>query len=421
MHAIAIRNVFLVWVLGLILSVSPSINAHPADSSIAHLIYHADAIELRIELPDYELKMAAPQLSRWDIVPNDALLDYVHPRLSVTTNQGKPLTLNVLPITSRMDEDGNRDRIYQLRFSADTTPTDWPLTLNYDGITHRVMNHKTYVWLMQDFDQAIFADYPTLVDVIRYQHTTVTLEHSPSSLRGLSTLSIMGAHHILNGLDHLAFLVGLLWLCVKRASHQEASRPLWLESISIITAFSLGHSISLAATVLGMVSLPVNWIEIAVAATLIVTGGSLLIKQQRIALKFECFLALFFGVIHGMAFSEVFTEMSLKGAQLIAALLSFNLGIEAIQIIIACIALPLIKATVRLSAFDGLSKVTGMLILLSGLMWLIERALGWTLPIEAFATATPLFWILEYLALMAVLALWLRYYAKQRVTENPTS
>jgi hydrogenase/urease accessory protein HupE len=359
--------------LGLILMISSKAYAHPADASEIQIIYHENEIELGIKLPDYELKMALPEFEKWNEIPKDILLDYLNPHFELVSKTKQPVDLQITSTEYITEGNQSQDHFYNFRFKANLTPTDWPITLVYDGITHKVINHKTYIWLVQDLDQGIFSDNPLLLDVIHNQHTSVQLDKKNTDLlQGLFHLFKMGMHHIVEGLDHLIFLLGLIWICASRARYQNNQR-LWQQALWLISSFSLGHSLSLALASLNLVSIDTTWIESAVAATLILTGLALVIGQRMIPFKLDCILAIVFGLIHGLAFSEVFREMLLQGKQLALALLSFNVGIETIQLIILVLCYPIMARFVRSRSFIKLANLTGLLIILAGLAWFLDR------------------------------------------------
>lgn len=141
----------------------------------------------------------------------------------------------------------------------------------------------------------------------------------------------MGFQHILDpeGLDHFLFIVTL---CAVFKLHQ------WKNVLVLVTAFTLGHSITLALSSLNLVSINANIIEFLIPVT-ILTTAVLNVKrnsQNRKAAKFipTYLLALGFGLIHGLGFSNYFKAIMMGQDSITFPLFSFNLGIEIGQIII---------------------------------------------------------------------------------------
>jgi len=132
----------------------------------------------------------------------------------------------------------------------------------------------------------------------------------------------IGVEHILSfeGLDHLLFIVALT------AVYQWGD---WRRLLALITAFTVGHSITLACAALGWIAAPSNWIELLIPVTIAITSASNLFKPVK-NLNFGYPMALFFGLIHGMGFSASLRAM-LGGHSLLIPLAGFNLGLEAGQ------------------------------------------------------------------------------------------
>jgi len=110
----------------------------------------------------------------------------------------------------------------------------------------------------------------------------------------------------------------------------------------LITAFTIGHSITLALSVLNMLSYSVNWIEFLIPVTILITAFSnLFVKKFVFKTKFPAiyYMALFFGLIHGLGFSSYLKSILGKDQNIVSQLLAFNLGLEMGQILIVFIIL----------------------------------------------------------------------------------
>ncbi len=151
----------------------------------------------------------------------------------------------------------------------------------------------------------------------------------------------LGVNHILDwqGYDHLLFIAAMTW--VYRLRH--FSRILWL-----ITAFTVGHSVTLAMSVLGQVNLSMALIEAIIPCTLIATCFSnLFYKAPKIGepqlghAYFRYGLVFIFGLIHGLGFSNYLKALLIPSTELWKPLLAFNLGIEVAQIILVAVVLGL--------------------------------------------------------------------------------
>jgi hypothetical protein len=143
-----------------------------------------------------------------------------------------------------------------------------------------------------------------------------------------------GWHHIISvdALDHLLFLIALA------AIYQAQD---WKQVLVLITAFTIGHSLTLALSVYDIIRFSEKWVEFLIPCTIIATAifNFFAKKLNPASLRANYFLALFFGLIHGMGFANTIRFM-LAGNQSIAMpLLSFNIGLEAGQIVVVAFIL----------------------------------------------------------------------------------
>ncbi|NCI46927.1 HupE/UreJ family protein [Sediminibacterium soli] len=139
-----------------------------------------------------------------------------------------------------------------------------------------------------------------------------------------------GYEHIadLKGIDHILFLVAL---CLR---YQFSD---WRKVIILVTAFTIGHSITLALSIFNIINYSVPWIEFLIPVTIVVTAVSnLFIKKFTFRSRFPAiyFFALFFGLVHGLGFSSQLKSLLGGDKSIVAELLAFNLGLEAGQLLI---------------------------------------------------------------------------------------
>lgn len=144
----------------------------------------------------------------------------------------------------------------------------------------------------------------------------------------------LGLHHILdwNGYDHILFVVALCGIYMLKD---------WKKVLVLVTAFTIGHSLTLALSVLNMVHLNTSLIEFLIPVTILVTALSNIIskKTKPKSIKLKYFFALIFGLIHGMGFSSYLKSLLGKSTSIIAELLAFNIGLEMGQVVIVAITL----------------------------------------------------------------------------------
>ena len=140
----------------------------------------------------------------------------------------------------------------------------------------------------------------------------------------------IGYKHIadLRGIDHILFVMAL---CIR---YQFSD---WRKILILVTAFTIGHSITLALSLFNLVQYSLKWIEFLIPVTIVITSVSnLLVKKFVFKSKFPLiyFLALFFGLVHGLGFSSYLKSLLGSENNVVSQLVAFNLGLEAGQLLI---------------------------------------------------------------------------------------
>lgn len=139
----------------------------------------------------------------------------------------------------------------------------------------------------------------------------------------------LGWEHIisLDALDHQLFVLALMAIY----SYSD-----WKKILVLVTAFTIGHSVTLALSILDIVRVPSAWVEFLIPLTIVLTAlGNILMKNKKQSQnKTNYYLALFFGLIHGMGFANTARVMIAKSQSIFLPLLGFNIGLEIGQIVI---------------------------------------------------------------------------------------
>ena len=197
-----------------------------------------------------------------------------------------------------------------------------------------------------------------------------------------------GVWHIWVGFDHILFLLSLLlpavliWQGAHRPNGSSRGRwapvgtfreALW-DVLRIVTAFTVAHSITLSLATLGYVTLPSRLVESAIAASVVLAA---LNNVRPVFQGRRWAVAFVFGLIHGFGFASVLADLGLPQDALVLALLGFNLGVEAGQLAIVTVFLPLAFALRRTLFYRRVVLWGGsLLIALLAAVWLAERALN---------------------------------------------
>jgi hypothetical protein len=185
-----------------------------------------------------------------------------------------------------------------------------------------------------------------------------------------------GIWHVAIGYDHIAFVLLLLLPSVLRPVNgqwQGASRlsEVTRDIVTIITAFTIAHSTTLALAVTGTVHLPTQPIEVAIAASIAVAGGlNLLPKLSRLRLP----LAFGFGFVHGFGFANALSEIDAGGTTLLPLLAGFNIGVEIAQLAIVAVVLPAIYLARGTRWYaNGVMPLGSCALGAAGIVWLLQR------------------------------------------------
>ena len=179
--------------------------------------------------------------------------------------------------------------------------------------------------------KVIWLDGQSRVYTVSAGHPSVRLYGSADDQRGMgeiaSTYLVLGIAHILSGIDHLLFVIGLLFLVGFRR------RLFWT-----ITAFTLAHSLTLASAALGWLTLRSPPVEACIALSIVLVAAEALKQRQTFARRWPAVVAFLFGLVHGLGFAGALKDIGLPAHHLPVALLTFNVGVEIGQLMTVAVA-----------------------------------------------------------------------------------
>lgn len=186
---------------------------------------------------------------------------------------------------------------------------------------------------------------------------------------------LLGIEHILDGYDHILFLIGLLVIVVSVR-----------ELLVIVTSFTVAHSITLILASVGVIALPSRITESVIAASIVfiaVENIAYLMRLQEgkrpkgwFANPAHRWMLVFgFGLVHGLGFSSALREIGLPDTNLIPALLSFNIGVEAGQLMIVAVTLPVMVYLHHKGWRSRIAATMSIIIGIAGAAWLVQRVL----------------------------------------------
>ncbi len=196
----------------------------------------------------------------------------------------------------------------------------------------------------------------------------------PSSGEVARTYFLLGVEHILLGIDHLLFVLGLLLLVGN-----------WKRLIVTVTAFTVAHSITLAAATLGLVHVPQAPVEAVIALSVMFVAAEILrVAQGRSSLTARApwLVAFVFGLLHGLGFAGALREVGLPQTDIPLALLFFNVGVEVGQLAFIAVAVAVFALLTRVVRREGpqadrwLRTPVAYLIGCTAAYWTVERIAG---------------------------------------------
>ncbi len=190
------------------------------------------------------------------------------------------------------------------------------------------------------------------------------LAATPSSLQVWRTYGVLGVTHILGGWDHLLFVIALV-LLVRRG---------WAVA-KAVTAFTVAHSLTLAGVTLGLVGLPQAPVEALIALSIVFLAAELVQPSPGVTLRYPWAIAFAFGLVHGFGFAGALKEIGLPEGEVPAALLAFNLGVEAGQlaVVLGVIAMLALIARLARPALGPAVRIAAYGIGITASYWLIDR------------------------------------------------
>lgn len=379
-------------ILYLILCYLPfSGQAHPMPNSVLLLSIKEKNVAAELQLPLSELEIAfGKSLNQKADVLIDSfgvqLKDYVlsHWKIKSENNQNWTIDIEKMQVDSVIESASGtyKELVINFLLTPPLGESNRVFTMEFDVITHQVVTHATIVTIKEDWQLGISNEHPMEVGVIENDIRSNSVfpfkvnQGESNIWKGFKSMIQLGMKHIAEGFDHLLFLLVLLFpspLLVenKRWTRFGGVKYSLLRLFKIVTAFTIGHSITLLIGALGWIHLPSQWIEVAIALSILVSAFHAI---SPLFYGKEMYIAGGFGLIHGMAFSNTLVNLDLSSKQLALSILGFNLGIELMQLFIIIIVMPFLLFLSKKEHFYKYFRVIGaVLASIAAFAWLIER------------------------------------------------
>lgn len=364
---------------------------HPMPHSVLSLSVRGNQIFSELKVPVSELQFAVP----FDVSGQTAMMlkderraqlsQYFLEHIRPGSNNGSDWKVEIMDMRLDESEQEATGRYQELALQLMMQPPPGESVRNFqlyiDAVLHQVMTHKIFVTVKQDWQNGRDGNNEFSLGVIELNIAansvfpmSVNLEDG-STLKGVVSMIWLGFNHIAGGTDHLLFLLVLLLPATLIAEKRRwagfaGTRKSVLNILKIVTAFTLGHSFSLLLGAKQWLVLPQQPVETAIAATIFITAVHAI---RPIFPKREMLTAVLFGLVHGLAFSSVLTEMNLETTEMAYSILGYNIGIELMQIFVLVLTMPWIIILSKNNHLKWLRVSGAVLALTASAAWGLER------------------------------------------------
>ncbi|MFT3773958.1 MAG: HupE/UreJ family protein [Minicystis sp.] len=376
------------------LLVTLAAEAHPARTSAVFLDIAERSVEAELQLPLDQLGLALEK--PLDASPGSLVADlgpelgrYVSSHIGARARDDRAFAVEVRS-AAMTKVDGADNLVVQVSLRPPEGAPASAFTLQYDVILHRVVSHKIFVSVRRDFKNAVFSEHPELLGVLRFQRDSLVVDRAHGSWwRGFGSVFALGMRHIAEGTDHLLFLLVLLLpspLVAQKGrwGERDTGRRSVVKVLQIVTAFTVGHSLTLITGAAGVLRVRSQPVEVLIAISILVSA----IHALRPVFKGkEPLVAAGFGLVHGLAFATTLADFGLDARALALGILGFNLGIEAMQLAVVVLTIPWLLLLSRSAVYTPVRVAGAAFGAVAACGWVAERALAVHNPVAGIVEA----------------------------------
>ena len=414
------------WLVGLgLLLAGLAVRAHEVRTTSVLLDIGERAVEVELQVPVDQLALALTQSFR--AVPAEVMREraaelpaYVQAHLGASTPDGRPFSVEVGALGVERVDDGDC-LVAHVTLRPPAGASSRVFTLTDTVVLHQVMNHRALVSVRRDFHGALFGEGREVLGAVSAQSPSLAVDRTGGSWwKGFGAVFLLGTHHIAEGTDHLLFLLVLLVPAPLRVRAGRWGPPdrlgasLW-RIFRVVTAFTVGHSLTLAAAALGVLRLPSQPVEVLIAVSILVSAVH---AVRPLFPGRESWVAAGFGLVHGLAFATVLAGLGFDSWALGLSILGFNLGIEAMQAGVVVLVLPWLLLWSRAPGFTALRLGGAAVAGVAACGWVLERSLGVGTPLGPWIESLSAH---GWAALLGLAVAALAMYGLGRVGGRPTA
>jgi hypothetical protein len=385
--------------------------AHSMYQAAVLLDFHGSTADAELQLPVERLQTAmSTQLSQQSIErERDRITNYILRNFSASLPGGLEFRIDPIDSPHLTSIEGAPYVVVRLRLIPPAGARADLFDLHCGVLLNRVPSQVVLVSVRTDWRTSTFANDPQLVAALRGNNRSVRIDRREGNWwHGFGSVFDLGMRHIAEGTDHLLFLLVLLFpspLLIRDARwvSYSAIRPCLLRIGKIVTAFTVGHSVTLAAGAMDLVHVPSRPIETLIAVSILVSAAH---AFRPLFPGREAVIAGCFGLVHGLAFATTLAGLGLGRWDRVASIFGFNLGIEAMQLVVVAIALPSLILLSRTRLYSSIRTAGALFAGAVAIAWIAQRLWDLPNPADAFvmALAQRAGWIAIGLTLLGIIA-----------------
>ena len=377
MSAPLVRLAIAVWTLAFTVCAFPAA-AHLTPNSEVRLLTRASEVQADIIVPQGEYAYATGNPVDGSRASLEMARAYLHDRFAVWGTDGAAWRIEIEQIEFAQIA-GPPDLHAIARLVPPRGASSRRFTIDWRVVVEQLPSH--FALFVTEGNEG---SERTILGAVRQGQTRIPVHlRQPGTFAVLSSAVALGVEHIVGGYDHLLFLLALLLpapLIARRGKWTDPRgwRDTWGQLVRIVTAFTIGHSVTLIGATLGGWRLPVAPVEIAIAISVLVSAIHAI---RPIAPGLEAVIAGAFGLVHGLAFATLVLDTHAGAASSAASLLGFNLGIELVQLGVVLTVAPSLVILSRSDWYTPIRLAMAGFAVAASLGWIVNRATGAAAPV----------------------------------------
>lgn len=385
-----------------------ALHAHAPNQSYIFLrIYEKDGIEGRFEINIREVnKVFGLHLKNGatedDLAPYlEEIRSYLahHSAFSSLLGEHKIRFRDIGIFRSNL---GDFLQVYFELENTNTLPAE--LEVSYSAVFEEDPTHRAFLVVEYNWRAGVINNEANISLYFQPEETTDTLSLKDFSVwKGFKTMIKQGVWHIWIGLDHILFLIALILPSVVRRNSSTHSvtqvtaltpgnrswgwqpvprfKPAFIYIITVITFFTIAHTITLTLASLQLITLPSRLVESVIALSI---GLAAFHNIRPIFKGRDWIIAFVFGLFHGFGFATVLGDLGLTSEFLSLSLLGFNIGVEIGQVVIIAMIFPVLYLFRKAEFYPKVLVYGSALLILASVYWCIERGFDINLGVEDY-------------------------------------